>query len=134
MSDLVLNCKNVGEIAIESFRPNVCPVVTVNELSGHAHARASLSYAAFQDKVGAEFFADVLHLSRPFFVSERSVTRNDGKRRNLREISNDVLGDAIAEIFLLGIAAHIGERQDGNCWAVLFHRSHIPVAGALQYD
>src|SRR5882762_3749905 len=81
--DFVLDREDVSKIAIESFRPDVCPVVTVNKLSGDAHARTSLSYAAFQDKVGTELFADVLDLYPFFFVSERSVTRDDGERRNL---------------------------------------------------
>src|SRR6476661_4255349 len=62
VGDFVLNREDVSKIAIESFRPNVCPVVTVNELSGHAHARARLSYAAFQDKVGAKFLTHFLAL------------------------------------------------------------------------
>ena len=33
---------------------------------------------------------------------------------NFRQVGDDVLGDAIAEIFLFGIAAHVVEGQDGD--------------------
>ena len=33
---------------------------------------------------------------------------------NLRKVGDDVLGNAVGEIFLLGVAGHVGERQHGN--------------------
>ena len=40
------------------------------------------------------------------------------ERRDLAEVGDDVFGDAVAEVFLLGIAAHVGERQDADRRAV----------------
>ena len=52
---------------------------------------------------------DTLALER-----EGGVARDDEERRHLAQIGDDVLADAVAEIFLLDIAAHIGEGQHAN--------------------
>src|SRR5882762_6743024 len=79
MGDFVLDGKDVGEIAIETFRPNVTAIVGANELAGDAHARSCFSHASFKYKTDPEFLSDLLHFYWFAFVGERGVTRDDEK-------------------------------------------------------
>ena len=47
----------------------------------------------------------------------------------LRQIGDDVLADAVAEIFLLGVAAHVDERQDADRHA---RRARLRAAAACR--
>ena len=57
----------------------------------------------------------MLNLNRFALVDER-VLRAILAIRTLSTVCDDVLGDAITEIFLFRIAAHFVEWQDRNCW------------------
>src|SRR5258708_32841851 len=46
--------------------------------------------------------------------SEGRVPRNDRKRRDFRQVGDDVLTDAVAEILLSRIIAHVREWQHAN--------------------
>ena len=59
----------------------------------------------------ARDFLDVHHLA---LEREGGVARDHEQRRDLRQIGDDVLGDAVAEIFLLRIAAHVDERKHAD--------------------
>src|ERR1700751_4884007 len=54
---------------------------------------------------------DIAHIERLALELEGCVARDDLERRDLRQVGRDVLADAVAEIFLLGLAAHVGERK-----------------------
>ncbi len=58
--------------------------------------------------------ADLLHLDRPALVGERGIARDHEQAGDLRQIGDQVFGHAVAEIFLLGIAAHVREGQNGD--------------------
>ena len=60
--------------------------------------------------------AHVLHLDRFAFVGERRVAGDDKQAGDAGEVSGDVFGDAVAEILLLGIFAHVdeGQHDDGG--------------------
>ena len=49
-------------------------------------------------------------------VGERRIARDDEEPAHLGERSQDILADAVAEIFLLGVIAHVleGEHRDGR--------------------
>ena len=72
-----------------------------------------------------ELTRDLSHIHRFPFESERGVARNDMQRRDLAQVSDDVLTDSVAEIFLFGIAAHVRERQDADGESLLFGRYFI---------
>src|SRR5690606_7643887 len=46
------------------------------------------------------------------FVDEGGVSRDDEEPTQARQRIDDVLSNAVTEIFLLGIAGHVGKRQD----------------------
>ena len=100
MGDLVLNGEDVGEIAVVAVGPEVTAVFALDELRGDAHARAGLADAAFQDESDPEILAHPLHVHRPALVDKRRIARDDEQAGDLRQVGDDVLGDAIAEIIL----------------------------------
>ena len=83
----------------------------------------ALRIAALQHEAHAELAADLLHLHRLALVGERRVAGDHEQARDLRQVGDHVLGDAVAEILLLGIAAHIGERQHGDRGLVRHRRA-----------
>jgi hypothetical protein len=111
---LVLRREDVGEIAVEPLGPDMPAAAGIDELRGDAHAVAGLAGAALEHEAYPEVTPDLLHFDRPALVGERGVARDDEQGRDLREVGNQVFGDAVAEIFLLGIAAHVRERKHRN--------------------
>ena len=114
MSNLILNRENIGQLAIIPLSPNVPAIFAVNQLSRYTHARARFAHTSFQDKIHREFLPNLLHLYRFSFIGKGSVTRDDEQAGDFRQVRNDVLGDAVAEILLLGVAAHVVEWQNGD--------------------
>ena len=110
--DLVLQREDVVEIAVVALGPDVIAVDAVDQLGGDAHAAAGFAHAAFQHVADLQLprdLRDIDILALEWKAVLRAIT---DKRRDLGQIGDDVFADAVAEIFLLGIAAHIGEGQD----------------------
>jgi hypothetical protein len=82
---------------------------TVDQLRGNPDPAAGLADAAFQYVADAQFLGDFRNIDSLAFEGKGGVARHHRQRRNLRQIGGDVLADAVAEIFLLGVAAHVGE-------------------------
>jgi hypothetical protein len=62
--------------------------------------------------VDAELARDLLHIDGAAFVDERRVAGDDEQPADAGEPGDQVLGDAVGKVLLLGIAAHIDEWQD----------------------
>src|SRR5262245_15789248 len=86
----------------------------IDELCGDAYTIAPLADAALQYEPHTELAADLLHLGGLALVDEGRVPGDDKQAGDFRKISDQVLGDAVAEILLFSIAAHVGERQYGD--------------------
>ena len=63
------------------------------------------------------------------FEGEGGVARDNGKGRNLAEVGDYVFADAVGEIFLLGITAHIGKGQNADVEAALARVALSPLHG-----
>ena len=48
------------------------------------------------------------------FETKGSVASDDVQRRHFGQVRCDILADAVAEIFLFGVAAHVLEWQNAN--------------------
>ena len=72
------------------------------------------AHAPFEDVTHAEAFADLADVDVLALERERRIAGDDEELRELREGRDDVFGDAVGEIFLLGVAAHVGEGQNGD--------------------
>src|SRR4030095_4016485 len=56
-------------------------------------------------------------------VGARGVARHDKETRHLRQVSNDVFGNAVTEVLLLGIATHVNEGKNSDGWFLFPVRS-----------
>jgi hypothetical protein len=104
----------MSEFAIEPLGPEMPAAAGIDELGCDAHAIAGLADAPLEHKTHAQVAPDLLHFGRPALVDEGGVARDDEQARDLREIGDQVLGQAIAEILLLDIATHVREGQHGD--------------------
>src|SRR6185295_19243942 len=110
VGDLVLNSENVGQVAIVAFGPHMAAVFAVDELTGDADALAGLAHAPLEQKSYSEFLRRLLHPDRLALVGENGIAGDNAKPGDLGQVSDNVLGEAIREILLLGVAAHVVER------------------------
>jgi len=109
--DFVLKFEHVFERAIEAVGPEMRSSLGVNQLRGDAHPVPALADRAFEDIADAEFAADLLHVDRLALVGEGRIPGDDEEPANTGEGRNDLLDHPVDEIFLLRVAAHVGERQ-----------------------
>ena len=92
---------------------------SLDQLRGDAHALAGPPYTAFQEVMRRRGVARSSARSMGLAAKgEGRVAGNDEERAEARQASDDVLGDAVAEIGLLGLAAQIIEREDSDGRAV----------------
>src|SRR5215471_21800635 len=76
LHNLVLGREDVGEIAIEPFRPQMPAAASIDELRRDAHAIAGLADAALEYEPHAQVAPDLLHFERPALVDEGGVARD----------------------------------------------------------
>ena len=111
---LILQLEDIVERAFEAVRPEMRRGRSVDELPGDAHPVRRLAHAAFQHVAHAQFAADLPHVDRAALVGEAGVARDDEQPAHARQRRDDVLHHAVGEVLLLGIAAQVQERQDGD--------------------
>ena len=114
VGDLVLYVEDVLQLAVEALGPDVVVGVGVDELRRDPQAVAGLSHAAFQDVAGPQLPGDLADPGVLVFEREAGVAGHHGKRAPVRQSGDDVLGQAVGEVLLLGVAAHVLERQDSD--------------------
>src|SRR4029077_13798588 len=86
----------------------------VVELGGNAYAVAILAYAAFDHVTDPELGADPLDVDGLALVDKRRVARDDEEPAQFGKRGDDVLADAVGEIILLRIVAHVDEGKHGD--------------------
>ncbi len=75
---------------------------------------AGLAHAALEHVAHAELAADLLHVDGPALVGEARVAGDHEQPADARQRGDDVLDDAVGEVLLLRVAAHVLERQHGD--------------------
>ncbi|MCY1231781.1 hypothetical protein D9M72_442410 [compost metagenome] len=86
----------------------------VDHLGVDADAVGGAAHAAFKNIAHTKFLAHLADIRRLALVGKGGIAGDDEEAGNLREIGDDVLGDAVGEITLLRIAGHVVERQHGD--------------------
>src|ERR1700677_3170226 len=117
----------------------MCSGCGLDELAADADLAASLSDTAFQYVADAQLSSNLLDLDNLALVCEARIAGDDEQRFEPRERGDDVLYHAIREIFLLGVAGQILERQDGDgrlvgeCerWSMARRRTRLRCRSAL---
>src|SRR5262249_40907033 len=86
----------------------------IDELGSDAYPLTFFPHAALDDIADPEFFTDLFHLDGLALVSEGRVTRDYEEPTQFRQRGYDVFADAVGEIFLFRLAAHVDEGQHRN--------------------
>src|SRR5215475_587234 len=84
----------------------------INELTGDAHPAGGFAHASFEYVAHPELTPNLLHVDRPALVGEARVSRDHEEPPHARERRDDLLDDAVSEIILLRVAAHVLEGKD----------------------
>src|ERR1700759_2555795 len=93
------------------MRPEVIAVRSVDELGSDADASPGSPYAAFENGGDAQRRRDVANVLGLAFEGERGSARGHLQFGNLRQEIDNLLGQPVAEVFILLVPAHIGEWQ-----------------------
>jgi hypothetical protein len=109
--DFVLHREDILEIPVVALGPDVAAALGVDKLRVNAHFHARLAHAAFEHVPHAELPADLLDVDALLLEGEGRVAGDDEQARDFGDVGDDVFGDAVGEVLLLGIAAHVGEGQ-----------------------
>ena len=109
--DLVLHGKDIGELAVPTLRPHRTAIGRIDQLGSHTNALPALPHASFEHVLDAELARDIADPRLPPFERERRGASGHLQPGKAREHVDHVLGEAVAEILLLPIAAHVHERQ-----------------------
>src|SRR5216683_7148765 len=96
------------------FSPYVIARGRIHQLSRDAHLVVGPAYTSFQYVLHPQLLADILHFYRFALVGEGGGPGDNEEVRESGERGGQIIGDAVAEIFLLAIPAHVGEGQHGN--------------------
>src|SRR2546428_1445394 len=91
-------------------------VGNVDELRGHAQPVARFAHAAFKDGVYLQFATDLSDVLALSLEGKRGRARRHAKRFNFGQRVDDLLGNAIAEKFVLRVVAHVDEGKDGDAF------------------
>ena len=75
---------------------------------------AGLADAAFEHEAHAQFAADLLHIDCAALVGEARIAGDHEEPADAAQCGGDLRDHAVGEIFLLRVAAQIGEGQDRN--------------------
>ena len=75
---------------------------------------AGLADAALEHVADAEVAADLLHPRGLGLVGHDRVARDHAQLLEAGQLGDQVLGQAVGEVVLLGVAAEVRERQDRN--------------------
>src|SRR5215471_2291224 len=111
LSYLVLQIEDVVETAIKSICPKMYATSSLDELPRDAHSVCNPANASFQHIAHPEFSSHLLHVDGAPFVCEAGMAGDHEQRFEPRERRRDLLNHSVGEILLLGIAAHVLERQ-----------------------
>ena len=107
--DFVLDRENVVDGAVVALRPDVGAVACVDQLRGDPNAIAALANATLQYIAHAELLRRLAHVDRAPLVDEARIARDHPQPGELRQRREDVVDQAVAEMLLLRVAAHVLE-------------------------
>ena len=110
----VLHFENVLHLAVEALRPQRKIGVRVHELRADAQARAGAAQSAGEDVSRAELLADLRGSHRLVAKGQHGGAGKGVQSPNLGKLGDDVLGDAVAQVFVFLGAALIFEIEHGD--------------------
>src|SRR5204863_9952530 len=113
----VLNGEDIFALPVVSLRPDLRAAKRIDQLRSYAYSVTRIPYAPLHHIADAEraTHGRNIHIATEL---ETRIAGYDEERVIARQLGDDVLGDAVAEILLLGTAAQVCKRQHGNRGAI----------------
>ena len=111
LGQTILQIENIFEGTLEFFRPDVISRRAFDELAVDAHSVRRPAHAAFEHITDTQLLRDLADVHGVALVGEGGIAGDDEEPRHLGEVGDQVLDEAIGEIFLLRVAAHDDERH-----------------------
>src|SRR4029078_4137319 len=111
---LVLHSENVCRIPVVPLRPKVTARACIDQLSGDSKCPADFAHTTLDNMTDAQMSADIDCGTGAGSPVECGVAGKHRYRLETGEVGDDIFGDAVRQILLLRIAAHICERQNRN--------------------
>ena len=110
--DLVLQLEDIAHLAVVALRPHLIAIGCVDQLHGDPEAIAGAPDAAVEHAGDAEGLRDSADIDRLALERECRRACSHLQRVNLRQRVQQLFGKAVAEVLVIDVRAHVGERQD----------------------
>jgi hypothetical protein len=114
LRDIVLHGEQIFQHAVVAVRPDMLAGLGLDQLTGDADTPLRDAHTALEHVANAEIARDLAHVGRLVLVDEGRVAGDDEQPAEPCKSGDDVLGQAVGEEVVLGIPAHIDERQHRN--------------------
>src|SRR5262249_41145069 len=111
---IVLDFEDALELPVIAFSPHMSVGNRIDELGRYADTISGLANAALKYVLHVQRFSDLLNVHGFALVDEGRVAGDDEELAELRQGGNDILGQPVGKKFLLVIATHVGEGQNGD--------------------
>ena len=98
--DVVLDGENVADGPIVALRPDLAAGRALDQAGGDADAVAGATHAALQRIADPQPGAGLGRVARALVGAEGRLAGSDEQARDLRQLGDQILGDAVAEIVL----------------------------------
>ena len=112
--DVLLDGKDVVQLTVVGFRPQVVAIVSLDQLGGDAHPVASLAHAAFQHMRDPELRGDVRDIPGVALEVERRGAAGHVQAPHLGELVEQLLRNAVGKILLVLFRTHVDEGQHSD--------------------
>ena len=107
----VLHVEQIGDRLVEPFGPEMLAGFGVDQLHIDAKPAAVPLHRALEHIADIQLATDLPYIGRPALVGERGIAADHERAADARQVGGQAFDHAVDEIFLLVIAANVGERQ-----------------------
>jgi hypothetical protein len=114
VSDFVLQFENVGQMPIVPVGPQVNAVAGVDQLGGYPDPIRCLTHTPLEHVAHAQLFCHFADINRFAFECEAGIAGDNEEPALLGQTGNDVFCEAVGEVILFRVTAHVLERQHGD--------------------
>ncbi len=127
--NLILNIENILQLPVVSLRPQMIASRRFDQLRCDPQPLARFAHAAFQDMSHAELFPHQPKVLVLILKLKRRAAPGHIQVGYVAQYVDDFFGDAVAEILLPGVAAHVDERQHRDRHALGYFRRGFGLLG-----
>ena len=107
VGNVVLHLKDIYQIAVVPVRPQVAATGRIDELRCDTNALGRPANRAFEHRLHAKLAADGADVDRASLIGKAGIAGDHHETRDLRQIGDNVIADAIREILLFRVARHL---------------------------